>query len=69
MEAEIMATIYNGKRWDISGGKEMLHRGTSDYLKAIGAEIVPDSAAEVPPEAIDGSGRYASSRSADAPRS
>jgi hypothetical protein len=58
-----MAIIHTGERWDISRGERFVHKGTMDYLKAIGAEIVPDTEEEVDASDIDGQGKYMPRRS------
>jgi hypothetical protein len=53
-----MTTIYEGKRWEISLGGYVTHKGTADYLKSIRAEIDPDSAEDVDSPLVDNEGRY-----------
>src|SRR5438128_5538943 len=53
-----MVMIHAGKQWDISRGETVLHKGTVAYLKAIHAEIMPDTAEEVDETAVNEQGRF-----------
>ena len=53
-----MVTIFAGKRWDISRGETVVHKGTAAYLQAIRAEIVPDTAEEVDEATINPQGKF-----------
>lgn len=53
-----MTTIYEGRRWEISLGGYVMHRGTARYLKSIRAEIVPGTAEDVEDSLVDDEDRY-----------
>jgi hypothetical protein len=54
-----MTIVYKAKRWDISLGRYVKHRGTADYLKSIRVEkIIPGTGEDVDPSLIDDQGRY-----------
>ncbi len=53
-----MTTVYECKRWEISLGQYVTHKGTAEYAKAIGGEIIPGTAESVDAALLDDQGRY-----------
>ncbi len=53
-----MATVHSGKRWEQSLGDNSYHQGTKEYLEAIGATIIPETAKTVDSRLVNQNGCY-----------
>ena len=55
-----MVTVHRFKVWDIRTGDYVVQplKSPAERIKQVGGEIIPGTAEEVDPSALDGEGRY-----------